>query len=88
MRSKNEHITGDTPVESGAPDYRNSPLVDQLCDAVLSKLADRFQGQVTFNQVIAGSSPARLTSFTTDAATDVTLAPVLERHGISPLVPA
>jgi len=44
MRLKDKHVMGDTTVESGAPDYKNSLLVDQLCEAVLSRLAEGSEG--------------------------------------------
>ena len=45
----------------GAPDCHNSAGMDQLCDAVIAKLAERVDQHLTFNQGVAGSKPARLT---------------------------
>jgi len=47
--------------QRGAPDSDNSAFLDQLCDAVISKLAERARSTLTFNQGVAGSNPARLT---------------------------
>ena len=45
-----------------ATDYQNSSMLDHLCDALLSKLAQRAEGQLTFNQGVVGSNPTRLTT--------------------------
>ncbi|MFC1994088.1 hypothetical protein ACFLVI_02370 [Chloroflexota bacterium] len=44
-----------------APDYTNSALVDQLCDAVIAKLAERLDSPLTFNQGVLCSNPGCLT---------------------------
>ena len=45
----------------GALDINNPELVNQLCDAVYSKLTQRSTQHLTFNQGVAGSSPVRPT---------------------------
>jgi len=42
-----------------APDYHNFATFQQLWDALGSKLLEISQGRATFNQGVAGSSPAR-----------------------------
>jgi hypothetical protein len=44
-------------------DYHNSATLQQLWDALGSKLIQAAQGSLTFNQGAAGSRPARPTSF-------------------------
>ncbi|MFC2058736.1 hypothetical protein ACFLTS_03715 [Chloroflexota bacterium] len=53
--------TGSGGSGAGAPEYSDSALVAQLCDAVMAKLAERLDVSLTFNQGVAGSNPARLT---------------------------
>ncbi|MFC1993907.1 hypothetical protein ACFLVI_01445 [Chloroflexota bacterium] len=53
--------TGSRGGSERAPDYTNSALVDQLCDAVIAKLAERLDSPLTFNQGVVGSNPTRLT---------------------------
>ena len=48
--------------QRGAPDCHNSAGMDQLCDAVIAKLAERVDQHLTFNQGVVGSKPTRLTS--------------------------
>jgi len=49
--------------QKGTPDSIDPALIDQLCDLVISKLEERARSTLTFNQGVAGSNPARLTSF-------------------------
>ena len=42
------------------PDYHDSATFQQLWDALGSKLMEAAQGNLTFNQGVAGSRPARL----------------------------
>ena len=45
----------------GVLDIDNSELVNQLCDAVYSKLTQRLSQHLTFNQGVGSSSLPRLT---------------------------
>ena len=49
--------------KKGAPDYQHSTIIGQLCDAVVSKLTERMNQHLTFNQGAVGSNPTRLISF-------------------------
>ncbi len=44
-----------------APDLTDSRLLDQLCDAVISKLTQSQIQHLTFNQGVVGSNPSRPT---------------------------
>ena len=46
--------------KTGALDYRNSGYLEQLCDAVISKLAEWVNQHLTFNQGVGGSNPPPL----------------------------
>ena len=47
--------------QRGAPDCHDLAGMDQLCDAVIAKLAERVDQHLTFNQGVRGSKPRRLT---------------------------
>ena len=42
----------------GATAFNESNAMDQLCDALLSKLAERIEGRLPSKQRVAGSNPA------------------------------
>ena len=56
-RSAKAEALAKTPAAS-----ENRGLVDQLCEAILSKLIEHFTGPVALNQPVRGSSPLRLIS--------------------------
>ncbi len=42
--------------KKGAPDYPHSTIIDQLCDAVVSKLTERMNQHLTFNRSVSALS--------------------------------
>ena len=53
--------TKNTLSKQRALDLQNSEVVNQLCDAVISKLTENLKQYLTFNQGVTGSNPVRPT---------------------------